>query len=186
MNWSEFMLRANELLRRPDHRSGFGFRQLIQIIVRSQAAPPESWDVLSPDEGGSNSSVFVRTWHQEVDYPDIDELEKAGYAFGTEPFRDAFNKKLPLHPTISEDEFSVNCTPVITQMAMMESIRLPQPFQGEPPTGIAFYEVILGNFLNGVTFRWWDSGPPEWCEAIQVTMAILSHLRTARNVSRKM
>ncbi len=79
LTWAEFLFRALELLRRPPDCSRFGLRSLIQIVVQCYEFRPASWTVLLPEDGSVKSTVFVRTWCNDVDYPDVDKLEDAGY-----------------------------------------------------------------------------------------------------------
>ncbi len=86
---------------------------------------------------------------------------------------------LPQSPTIVERKYQVDCSLIATQIAKIKSVNIPPHFQVDVPTGTISCEVILGNFLNGVAFRWWDSGPAEWKELIKAINEIRVYLDNA-------
>jgi hypothetical protein len=161
-NWLDLTIRAHQHLQLPHERSRLGSFRLLQLIEACEGSNTESWEILTREVscGAADTlTTIVRTWREDLDHPDVEAMEDQGYETGSPEFNAEFKRRLPSQPTITERLVQVPRQPVEHQVARISSLVLPTvPHDNITPPAVISFELTVGNWWSGVTYRWKGEG----------------------------
>lgn len=187
-SWQDLTMTAMDMLRRPHDGLGFGTAVLLQILCRTPINEPRCWCISGPIHEQDSSPEYVvtlHTWLSQTDYPDVEAIEdETGFVANTPEFKQVFRDRVPMKPTIETTRFSVNREAVRHHLSQISTLSVSAVIQSDLPNDGCSYEASVGNYVSGVTYRWWGEGPKEWTLLTRSVHHILSALEKSLDSGR--
>jgi hypothetical protein len=122
----------------------------------------------------------LSTWLRDRDFPDTEKIEvDLNCERDSDFFRNAFAQQLPIYPTIVSKEYLIESEKIallVNQLIKRANYRFV--FQDVPSHDASSFELTLGSLTSGISYRWWGSGPIEYQDLAEITMNLLTVLKS--------